>query len=68
MVLRPIARVLSMEMSEGGYAAHMRCLEKDLELVWVWQCPTMLMSFAWVTFLVGYMLLNPTDFPLRDRW
>ncbi|KAK4675227.1 hypothetical protein QC764_0075820 [Podospora pseudoanserina] len=25
-------------------------------MVWFWQCPTMLMSFSWVLFLVGYTL------------
>jgi hypothetical protein len=26
------------------------------KMLWVWQCPTMLMSYSWVFFLVGYAL------------
>lgn len=34
-------------------------------MLWVWQCPTMLMSYSWVLFLVGYALhvLNPVFDP-----
>jgi Zn-dependent protease len=26
------------------------------KMLWFWQCPTMLMSFSWVFFLIGYAL------------
>ncbi|KAI9164086.1 hypothetical protein HJFPF1_05722 [Paramyrothecium foliicola] len=28
----------------------------SIKMLWVWQCPTMLMSYSWVLFLVGYAL------------
>ncbi|KAK0666619.1 hypothetical protein QBC41DRAFT_280517 [Cercophora samala] len=30
--------------------------EVSRRMVWFWQCPTMLMSFSWVFFLMGYTL------------
>ena len=35
-------------------------------MIWIWQCPTMLMSYSWVFFLVGYTLhvLKPVIHPL----
>lgn len=34
-------------------------------MLWVWQCPTMLMNYSWVFFLVGYALhvLSPVFSP-----
>jgi hypothetical protein len=26
------------------------------KMTWVWQCPTMLMSYSWMLFLVGYAI------------
>jgi hypothetical protein len=31
-------------------------------MLWIWQCPTMLMSYSWVFFLVGYALHVLTPF------
>ena len=28
----------------------------SMRMLWVWQCPTMLMSYSWVFFLIGYAL------------
>jgi hypothetical protein len=28
----------------------------SLRMIWMWQCPVMLMSYSWVLFLVGYGL------------
>jgi hypothetical protein len=39
------------------------------KMLWVWQCPTMLMSYSWVLFLVGYALhvLNPVFDPSQAK-
>jgi len=43
-------------------------LEADPKMVWVWQSPLMLMSFSWVTFLVGYELYLLTPLIRQDVW
>lgn len=41
-------------------------------MLWAWQCPAMLMSYSWISFLVGYTLhmLTPAfDKPqAQDTW
>lgn len=38
-------------------------------MIWIWQCPTMLMSYSWVLFLVGYGLhiMKPIFEPVRTN-
>lgn len=39
----------------------------SMRMLWVWQCPTMLMSYSWVFFLAGYALhvLSPIFDPAQ---
>ncbi|KAI0151685.1 hypothetical protein GGR57DRAFT_179346 [Xylariaceae sp. FL1272] len=30
--------------------------ERSIALLWMWQCPTMLMSYSWLFFVVGYVI------------
>lgn len=37
-------------------------------MIWVWQCPTMLMSIAWMFFLVGYEIYVLTPLIRLEVW
>lgn len=41
----------------------------SLRMLWVWQCPAMLMSYSWVFFLIGYALyiLSPVFDPTHSE-
>ena len=42
----------------------------SLQMIWVWQSPTMLMSYAWMLFFLGYALhiLTPVFEELQGDW
>jgi hypothetical protein len=55
---------------ESGVSDIMRQppLVVDRKMVWIWQCPLMLMSFSWVTFLLGYECLVLTPLINMKSW
>ncbi|KAI1267585.1 hypothetical protein F5Y18DRAFT_378192 [Xylariaceae sp. FL1019] len=38
------------------YSPNSGLRERSIALLWMWQCPTMLMSYSWLFFLVGYVI------------
>jgi len=42
-------------------------LVPDWKLAWVWQTPMMLMSYAWVCFILGYFLLKVMELRMPNR-
>jgi hypothetical protein len=40
----------------GNLGAKLEPRRISRRMLWIWQCPTMLMSYSWVFFLVGYAL------------
>ena len=75
LILRPLAstdittaEVSDIEMQTSTYTETRMHYEIHHALAWVWQCPTMLMSFAWVFFLIGYELYVLTPLVHLETW
>ncbi|KAF2650658.1 hypothetical protein K491DRAFT_608412 [Lophiostoma macrostomum CBS 122681] len=58
LFLRPVDK----SARAGG---KMKARKISRSMLWVWQCPAMLMSYSWVLFLIGYALhvLSPVFSP-----
>jgi hypothetical protein len=57
--LRPERRTSKTDVEKGQLRS---CFFPDWTVAWVWQAPMMLMSFSWMTFLLGYGLYFLTPF------
>lgn len=57
-----------LKETEGNSPKRFR-RQSSSRMIWIWQCPTMLMSYSWVLFLVGYALhvLKPVFDPSRTE-
>jgi len=56
---------LQPPLAPADLSAKVQPRQISRRMLWVWQCPTMLMSYSWVLFLVGYALhvLTPVFHP-----
>jgi hypothetical protein len=54
----PLALNLFLQppLKPGSLSVELEPRRISRRMLWVWQCPTMLMSYSWVFFLVGYAL------------
>jgi hypothetical protein len=74
LVLRPVGgcalSAVEQDHVERGVrqAQHDMRFETHHSLLWVWQCPTMLMSYAWVFFLAGFELYVLSPLIRLDVW
>jgi hypothetical protein len=64
-VLLKLSKPSTRDVESGCHSLY---FEVDPKLIWVWQNPMMLMSFSWVTFLVGYELYLLTPLIHQDSW
>jgi hypothetical protein len=58
---------LQPAVKPGNPGAKLEPRRISRRMLWIWQCPTMLMSYSWVFFLAGYSLhvLTPVFGPLE---
>lgn len=52
--IEKVPAALNLFLKPAGVTTKQRAI--SMRMLWVWQCPTMLMSYSWVFFLIGYAL------------